>query len=881
MSSKNYDRKCKECDEQYTNDLNAEYEWCKICQVKYLENFTSGNEKIDVLIQEIQSKINDPNDILFGWIPYNQFDDVEEVGTNDFTTVYSAIWKDGPSHYSYFKKELTKVSNKKVILKCLHNNSQNIINVRTYSINYLNNALKIYGISQTPDTKDYIMVLHDEYFEKCCKKCGKLYSSTEYKWCNSCHVDYLKENFTTRISENEEIDSYIQEMQLKINNPCTIVFEWIPYDQFDEINEISKGGFATIYLAIWKDGPLYYEYMTGWAREPNKKVILKRFENLHDSTNEFLNEVKPYSIDYYDNNFKIYGISQNPNTSDYIMVLQNEYCEKCVKCGIKYIDTLYKWCNLCQINDLRNNFTNWTSKDEKIDNFIQEMQLKINNLSNIVFEWIPYNQFNDVKEIRSDYFTIYSAIWKDGPLSYSYVKKELTRVSDKKVALKPYYNSKTITNEFVDEVKKYSINYLNNILKIYGISQNPYTNDYIMVFPSEHCEKCDRQYIDDLNAKYEWCKRCQINYLKENFTKWTSGNEKIDGLIQETQLKIDNPNGIVFEWIPYNQFNEIKEIGKGGFSTVYSAIWKDGPLYYLYDKKEWIRNPNKKVALKCLHNSQNITNEFLNEVKAYLKLNTRFIIDIYGISQDLNTGNYILIFYYAEGGSLYGWLNDNYKEFSWSLKLKALLDVIQGLKEIHQKQMVHRDLHTGNLLISTNNVRNFNVYISSMELCGEVSNIDKTKIYGLMPYVAPEVLRGKPYKQAADIYSFGMIMYVIASGREPFANYAHDSVLALNICNGIRPEVNEKIAPKCYIDLMKVCWDPDPDKRPSAIEIEELICTFKLEESEEIKKQFKEAEEYRKANLEMNALPKYDDDNISISSSSSVGTAEIIDFTDL
>ncbi|GBC28747.2 kinase-like domain-containing protein [Rhizophagus irregularis DAOM 181602=DAOM 197198] len=608
MSSKNYDRKCKECDEQYTNDLNAEYEWCKICQVKYLENFTSGNEKIDVLIQEIQSKINDPNDILFGWIPYNQFDDVEEVGTNDFTTVYSAIWKDGPSHYSYFKKELTKVSNKKVILKCLHNNSQNIINVflnevRTYSINYLNNALKIYGISQTPDTKDYIMVLHDEYFEKCCKKC-----------------------------------------------------------------------------AIWKDGPLYYEYMTGWAREPNKKVILKRFENLHDSTNEFLNEVKPYSIDYYDNNFKIYGISQNPNTSDYIMVLQNEYCEKCVKC----------------------------------------------------------------------------AIWKDGPLSYSYVKKELTRVSDKKVALKPYYNSKTITNEFVDEVKKYSINYLNNILKIYGISQNPYTNDYIM---------------------------------------------------------------------------------------------------------EWIRNPNKKVALKCLHNSQNITNEFLNEVKAYLKLNTRFIIDIYGISQDLNTGNYILIFYYAEGGSLYGWLNDNYKEFSWSLKLKALLDVIQGLKEIHQKQMVHRDLHTGNLLISTNNVRNFNVYISSMELCGEVSNIDKTKIYGLMPYVAPEVLR--------------------ASGREPFANYAHDSVLALNICNGIRPEVNEKIAPKCYIDLMKVCWDPDPDKRPSAIEIEELICTFKLEESEEIKKQFKEAEEYRKANLEMNALPKYDDDNISISSSSSVGTAEIIDFTDL
>jgi hypothetical protein len=80
------------------------------------------------------------------------------------------------------------------------------------------------------------MVLHNDYFGKCCKKCGKIYTNMEYKWCNLCHLNYLKENFTSRTSKNEEIDNYIQEMQLKINNPCTIVFEWIPYDQFNEIN---------------------------------------------------------------------------------------------------------------------------------------------------------------------------------------------------------------------------------------------------------------------------------------------------------------------------------------------------------------------------------------------------------------------------------------------------------------------------------------------------------------------------------------------------------------------------------------------------------------------------------------------------------------------
>ena len=51
----------------------------------------------------------------------------------------------------------------------------------------------------------------------------------------------------------------------------------------------------------------------------------------------------------------------------------------------------------------------------------------------------------------------------------------------------------------------------------------------------------------------------------------------------------------------------LKEIGRGDFATVYSAIWKEG-------NEEYTRKPNYKVALKCLHNSQIITNEFLNEV---------------------------------------------------------------------------------------------------------------------------------------------------------------------------------------------------------------------------------------------------------------------------
>jgi serine/threonine protein kinase len=93
-----------------------------------------------------------------------------------------------------------------------------------------------------------------------------------------------------------------------------------------------------------------------------------------------------------------------------------------------------------------------------------------------------------------------------------------------------------------------------------------------------------------------------------------SGNEKIDYFIQKIQFKINSPDAI-FEWIPYNQFDEIKKIGKGGFSTVYSAIWKNGPLLYLKSQDgKYKRDTNKKVALKCLENSQNFINKFLDEV---------------------------------------------------------------------------------------------------------------------------------------------------------------------------------------------------------------------------------------------------------------------------
>jgi hypothetical protein len=99
--------------------------------------------------------------------------------------------------------------------------------------------------------------------------------------------------------------------------------------------------------------------------------------------------------------------------------------------------------------------------------------------------------------------------------------------------------------------------------------------------------------------------------------------KKIDSLIKEMQLEIDELDDIIFEWIPYDQFNDIKEIGEG-LDKVYTAIWKDGPLDYDKYKNEYTRNQqNKKVTLK-LYNLPNIINEFFIDqviIKFYYKIN--------------------------------------------------------------------------------------------------------------------------------------------------------------------------------------------------------------------------------------------------------------------
>src|SRR5437764_1448467 len=113
---------------------------------------------------------------------------------------------------------------------------------------------------------------------------------------------------------------------------------------------------------------------------------------------------------------------------------------------------------------------------------------------------------------------------------------------------------------------------------------------------------------------------------------------------------------------------------------------------------------------------------------------------------------------------------------------------------------------------------------------------EPSNIVGVLPYIAPEVLSGKPYTQKSDIYSFGILMSVISTGQQPFNDIAHDTGLALKIYGGERPAFSIN-TPDFYIKLAYKCMDADPDKRPTAEEILKTIAFWKdIEDIEDILK---------------------------------------------
>ncbi|CAI2165963.1 17591_t:CDS:2 [Funneliformis geosporum] len=268
-----------------------------------------------------------------------------------------------------------------------------------------------------------------------------------------------------------------------------------------------------------------------------------------------------------------------------------------------------------------------------------------------------------------------------------------------------------------------------------------------------------------------------------------------------------------------------------------SKFLKENEIYF---------NENDELCLNCGRLYSHV------EVGNYpFEFNDKGIVRCYGISQYPQTKEYVMVLELMMV-NLCDWLNSDYNKHNWVDNLFLLNQLIKGLNNIHMKGLIHRDFHPGNLLMRE--ISSKFAYISDLGLSGPVDNERKSngEIFGVLPYLPPEVLLGMPYTQAADIYGLGMIMYLIATGNQPFNDVAHDYLLSIDICKGIRPKIKREEIPLLYYEIMESCWDQDPSKRKSSKELYQLSSNWflhkKLEIKDEIKSQLKVYDGYLSKN---------------------------------
>jgi serine/threonine protein kinase len=180
----------------------------------------------------------------------------------------------------------------------------------------------------------------------------------------------------------------------------------------------------------------------------------------------------------------------------------------------------------------------------------------------------------------------------------------------------------------------------------------------------------------------------------------------------------------------------------------------------------------------------------------------------------------MMVLEYCEGGNLRNHYLNN--KSGYSFKIGRLWRIASGLLDIHNAGKLHKDFHSGNILFDFDNFP----YISDLGMCQPANNEKQSDkeggIYGVLPYMAPEVLRGHQYTKASDIYSFGIIMNEYISEETPYNNIPHDHALAIKICNGFRPNIFEYTS-KLLADLITKCWDAKAENRPTAIELYQAL----------------------------------------------------------
>ncbi|CAI0401556.1 unnamed protein product [Linum tenue] len=265
--------------------------------------------------------------------------------------------------------------------------------------------------------------------------------------------------------------------------------------------------------------------------------------------------------------------------------------------------------------------------------------------------------------------------------------------------------------------------------------------------------------------------------------------------------------------IKNEDLEELRELGSGTFGTVYHGKWRGSDVAIKRIKKScFTGRPSEQERL---------TVEFWREADILSKLHHPNVVALYGVVQDGPGGTLATVTEYMVNGSLRHVLLSKERHLDRRKRLIIAMDAAFGMEYLHSKNIVHFDLKCDNLLVNLKDPLRPICKVGDFGLSKIKRNTLVTGgVRGTLPWMAPELLNGSSSKvsEKVDVFSFGIVLWEILTGEEPYANMHYGAIIGGIVNNTLRPPVPGFCDPDWKL-LMEQCWAPDPLARPAFTEI--------------------------------------------------------------
>ena len=269
--------------------------------------------------------------------------------------------------------------------------------------------------------------------------------------------------------------------------------------------------------------------------------------------------------------------------------------------------------------------------------------------------------------------------------------------------------------------------------------------------------------------------------------------------------------------IDINEVQMGKRVGQGAYGAVFQAKWK-----------------KKTVAVKvCLGN---LLESLSREIQVLTSLPPHsHVLTFFGVALSSDSASTYIITELATNGSLHDYLHSKKEEPLPDVKkeepspdqsLAWALQIASGMQHLHTNSVVHRDLKSGNVLLSFGLLAK----ICDFGTARTLANTTMTSQKGTYRWMAPEVIEDVKanINKMCDVFSYGMVLYEIFSCKIPYHDIPSNARVGVAVLEGKRPPIPPTLPPFLH-PLLEGCWKEDPNQRPQFEAIVLAIQTASFE----------------------------------------------------